>query len=74
MCTFDNNPNCFFTNESNYNGMCCTAEDPCGVLQGGCETDDECFDNLECIVDTCGLNINGPKCCQPPGRKPGLSN
>ena len=71
-CTYKNNPNCFATNESTYNLTCCTPNQPCGILQGGCSTDKDCFDNLECITDSCSLDINGTNCCQAPGRKPGL--
>ena len=49
---------------------CCTPNEPCGILQGGCNTDEDCFANLECVPDTCGLAMNGTKCCQTPGRKP----
>ena len=69
-CSFANNPNCFITSESNYNSTCCTYDHPCGIAQGGCETDHDCFDNLECSTDNCGLEANGTKCCQAPGRKP----
>ena len=69
-CSFANNPKCFITSESNYNSTCCTSDHPCGIAQGGCETDLDCFDNLECSTDNCGLEANGTKCCQAPGRKP----
>ena len=69
-CQLDNNDNCFFTNEADFNMTCCTPNEPCGILQGGCNTDEDCFANLECVPDTCGLPINGTKCCQTPGRKP----
>ena len=71
-CIYKNNPNCFPTNETIYNSTCCSTGSPCGILQGGCESHDDCFDNLECVSDNCGLNINGTKCCQAPGREPGL--
>ena len=71
-CSFKNNPNCFATSESSYNSTCCTPHQPCGILQGGCNTDQDCYDNLECIADSCSLDINGTNCCQAPGRKPGL--
>ena len=70
-CKLKNNDKCFFTNETNFNSTCCSDEEPCGILQGGCDSDEHCFDNLECVADTCGLSINGTKCCQAPGRKPG---
>ena len=69
-CSFKYKPNCTPTIESEYNSTCCTPDEPCGILQGGCNTDDDCFDNLECIIDTCGIENNGTKCCQAPGRKP----
>ena len=53
-----------------YNATCCSSDEPCGILQGGCSSDNDCFDNLECVDDSCDLNVNGTKCCQPPGRKP----
>ena len=69
-CTFKNNPHCHISNNLSYNPTCCTPESPCGIAQGGCQFDDDCFDNLECSDDNCGLNNNGTKCCQAPGRKP----
>ena len=71
-CTYKNNPTCFATSESTYNSTCCSPNQPCGILQGGCSTDKDCFDNLECIPDSCSLDFNGTNCCQAPGRKPGL--
>ena len=70
-CKLRNNDKCFFTSETNFNSTCCSDAEPCGILQGGCDSDNHCFDNLECVADTCGLSINGTKCCQAPGRKPG---
>ena len=69
-CTFKYKPTCSPTSQSEYNSTCCTPDEPCGILQGGCNTDDDCFDNLECIIDTCDTENNGTKCCQAPGRKP----
>ena len=71
-CSLKNNPNCYPVSESSYNATCCSAGEACGILQGGCQSDEDCFDNLECSFDNCGLNINGTRCCQAPGRKPGL--
>ena len=70
-CSLKNNPNCFSTSEATYNSTCCTPKEPCGILQGGCHSDNDCFDNLECVADGCTLISNGTKCCQAPGRKPG---
>ena len=69
-CQYDNNENCFFTNETTYDSTCCSSDKPCGILQGGCVSDSDCFHNLECVADTCGLSINETRCCQAPGRKP----
>ena len=69
-CSFKYKPTCTPTSESEYNSTCCTPDEPCGILQGGCNSDDDCFDNLECIIDTCDTENNGTKCCQAPGRKP----
>ena len=74
-CQFENNDNCFFTGESTFDSMCCTYNSPCGILQGGCTTDGDCYHNLECVIGSCpGLNITNAKCCQAPGRAPGLLN
>ena len=71
-CKLDNNNDCFFSSDSTFNPMCCSPDAPCGILQGGCNTDADCFENLECVIDTCpDLTIIGAKCCQAPGRKPG---
>ena len=72
-CQFENNENCFFTGESTFDSLCCTPNNPCGILQGGCNADSDCYHNLECVIDSCpGLNMTGAKCCQAPGRAPGL--
>ena len=72
QCKLDNNDDCFFSSDSTFNSMCCSPDAPCGILQGGCSTDADCFENLECVEDTCPeVTINGAKCCQAPGRKPG---
>ena len=71
-CSFKNNPKCYLKTEASYNSTCCTPDHPCGIYQGGCQTDEDCFSNLECLVDSCGLKTNGTQCCQAPGRKPGL--
>ena len=73
-CTYKTNPRCFISSESSYNANCCSPDQPCGIEQGGCEFDDDCFDNLECVKDNCGLNNNETSCCQAPGRRPGLVN
>ena len=71
-CQFENNEDCYFTGESTFDSMCCTPNNPCGILQGGCNTDSDCYHNLECVIDSCpDLNITGAKCCQAPGRAPG---
>ena len=70
-CSFKNHPGCFVSNDTLYNSTCCTPDSPCGILQGGCTADEDCFDNLECLEDTCGIEVNGTSCCQAPGRKPG---
>ena len=36
-CKLRNNDKCFFTNETNFNSTCCSHEEPCGILQGGCD-------------------------------------
>ena len=69
-CTFKTNPNCFISKQSNYNPTCCSADEPCGLGQGGCEFNTDCWDNLQCHENTCGLGING-SCCTTPRRKPG---
>ena len=73
-CTYKTNPRCFISRESSYNANCCSPDQPCGIEQGGCAFDDDCFDNLECVKDNCGLNSNETSCCQAPGRRPGLLN
>ena len=71
-CTLKSNSKCWPTSDLNYNLTCCTPGEQCGILQGGCTSDMDCMDNLECSNDNCGLEIDGSKCCQAPGRKPGL--
>ena len=70
-CILKTNPNCWPLNELEYNASCCTPDEPCGILQGGCISNNDCMDNLECSVDHCGLDSD-KRCCQPPGRKPGI--
>ena len=71
-CALKNNFKCWPLNGSIYNATCCSKNDPCGILQGGCSSDDDCFMNLECSVGNCGTKDSNMSCCQPPGRKPGL--
>ena len=73
-CSYKTNPKCFISTEFSYKSSCCTPNEPCGIEQGGCEFDDDCFDNLECVRNSCGLNSDATMCCQAPGKKPGLLN
>ena len=44
------------SNWDGYKVFCCTSEQPCGELQGGCITDDQCDASLICT--------NSPYACQ----------
>ena len=62
-----NNPKCSPTTWEGYNKHCCTVEEPCGLGEGDCDTDDECADGFVCGTNNC-VGFPNPKadCCQLP--------
>ena len=62
------NPKCSPETWSSYDSECCSASNPCGVGQGDCGNDDECFGNLECGNNNCGDLFPSPNadCCVEP--------
>ena len=45
---------------------CCTADKPCGVGEGDCDSDDQCSGDLKCGTDNCGTGFVdvAMDCCQ----------
>ena len=44
---------------------CCTADKPCGVGEGDCDSDDQCSGDLKCGTDNCGTGFGDLwDCCQ----------
>lgn len=66
-CPPANNPKCSPTTWEGYNKHCCTVEEPCGLGEGDCDTDDECADGFVCGTNNC-VGFPNPKadCCQLP--------
>ena len=60
----DCNPNTWTA----YSGSCCKTGHQCGVGEGDCDYDTECYGNLECGTDNCGSEFpSGADCCVEPG-------
>ena len=59
------NPKCNPDTWSSYDSSCCTAENPCGVGEGDCDTDNQCAGGLVCGVDNCGPEFpSNYDCCR----------
>ena len=53
---------------------CCTKDKPCGIDEGGCNSDEDCFGALTCGVENCAFRYVGsmgsyatdltPNCCK----------
>ena len=47
--------------------FCCKDSNPCGVNEGNCGYDDQCFDNLLCGTDNCfSPDWDWAGCCYDP--------
>ena len=59
------NAKCNSATWSSYDASCCTAENPCGIGEGDCDTHNQCAGNLECGVDNCGPDFPSKyDCCK----------
>ena len=48
----------------NYDPSCCTSTNPCGLNQGDCDSDADCYGDLVCGVDNCiGFGNSFADCC-----------
>ena len=46
---------------------CCSITHPCGIFEGHCDNDNECFGNLSCGYNNCPPSIpNAYDCCYDP--------
>ena len=64
------NSNCDPETWSGYDSECCSAANPCGIGQGDCDEDDECYGDLQCGNNNCGdafENSNADCCTDPTG-------
>ena len=54
--------------DANKEDSCCTADKPCGVGEGDCDSDDDCSGDLKCGTDNCGAGFDnlekGSDCCE----------
>ena len=66
------NPKCNPKTWASYSKTCCTddANEPCGLGEGDCDTDDECAGDLVCGTNNClrmGSGFKkGSDCCELP--------
>jgi len=64
------NPKCNPNTWEGYNNECCSVEEPCGLGEGDCDIDDECYGHLVCGKNNCRRDGTGftifADCCQPP--------
>ena len=37
---------------------CCTSQNQCGEIEGDCDSDSDCFENLKCGTDNCPIQGN----------------
>ena len=43
---------------SKIDNQCCTADTPCGIGEGDCDSDDQCSGDLICGHDNCGTGFS----------------
>ena len=55
LLILDSFSGCDWTGGSTYEGKydCCSSSHQCGVSEGDCDNDDECFGNLLCGSNNC---------------------
>ena len=68
-----NNPKCNPLTWENYDNECCSADEPCGLGEGDCDSDDECSGELVCGVNNCIQKHTDftaqADCCELPSTK-----
>ena len=49
---------------TNWDYSCCTSANPCGINQGDCDSNADCYGDLKCGTDNCiGFGDSGADCC-----------
>ena len=50
---------------TNWDLNCCTSANPCGINQGDCDSDDQCYGDLKCGSNNCigFVGDSGADCC-----------
>ena len=64
------NPKCNPNTWTEYQDGCCSREEPCGVNEGDCNDDSECFGSLICSRSFCPdtrFHVRASCCAQPSG-------